>query len=87
MLTRAMTFKFSWLFLLFIIMNFRAALIVDTVTGTVVNLSNCVILQETDLTSSEWDEFASMSDSEICEISEERGQSLLSLLTSFNQTK
>jgi RNA polymerase subunit RPABC4/transcription elongation factor Spt4 len=68
-------------------MDFKSVLIVDTVTGTVVNLSNCFVLQETDLNNEEWDEFAIMSDSEISDISKERGQSLMSILNSCNQIK
>lgn len=64
------------------VMDFKNALIVDTVTGTVLNISGCVLLQSHNLTEFEWDEFASMSDSEICSIAAERGQNILEIISS-----
>ena len=55
-------------------------LLVDVSTGTCLTPSNCVLVHEDELSSSEWDNIEDWSDSEICELGRERGQHLSSLL-------
>lgn len=62
------------------LMDLSRYLLVDTSTGTVLTASTCVLLADHDLSSSEWEELDSCSDSEMCDIAKDRGRRLSDLL-------
>ena len=51
-------------------------LLIDVSTGTVLTAATCVLVADHDLSSSEWEELQSFSDSQICDIGKERGRQL-----------
>lgn len=61
-------------------MDLSRFMLVDTSTGTVVTASTCVLLSDHDLSSSEWEELESLSDSEMSAIAKDRGLRLSDLL-------
>lgn len=63
-------------------MDLSRYLLIDVSTGTVLTAATCVLVADHDLSSSEWEELQSFSDSQICDIGKERGRKLSSLLES-----
>ena len=61
-------------------MNLNGFVLIDTSTGTVLTPHTCVLVHESDLSSSEWEEMDSWSDAETCSIGRERGRLLSELL-------
>ena len=56
-------------------------MIFDTVTGTVLCASHCVLVRDDSLTESEWNDLNDgMSDSQVCDLGKRVGQPLSELL-------
>lgn len=65
-------------------MDLSRHLLIDISTGTVLTAAHCVLLADTDLSSAEWEQLESFSDSEICDIAKERGRKLSDLMETTN---
>lgn len=57
-----------------------STLIIDTVTGTILNTEGCYIIDATQLTTAELDVLDNGSEDEVCELGMERGFHILTVL-------